>query len=668
MKNLKIGAKLIIGFGAVTLFLLITGITGFLGVYNLEESISNIGLNRIPDLRNLLLINRERWTIRSQTLDVWTYENVPDSQNEYRKILDQKDKSQKIVEEALSDFLKVERQSDRGRMLSAQLERDYRAWREIYVDIDRIINQLSITNDAETKAKLYKEYSEITRRMIPMSNKFGETADLLYANNTENTNKMIEDDISEASFFKVFTVVVMLLGASLAILFSFLIIRNIKGVTTGLSEQVAKLTDAASNGKLDYRADPNTINFEFRPLVEGINSVLDAVIRPLNVAAEYVDRISKGDIPNKITDTYKGDFNNIKNNLNQCIDGLQGLVEANQVISRMSENDLTARVKGQYQGIFAEVKESLNSSLDKMNDIMAQVATTVEQVAMGSQQISDVSQSMSQGATEQASSLQEISSSMTQISAQTKINAENANVSNQLANQSKQTAERGNNEMQNLMRAMGDISESSKSISKIIKVIEEIAFQTNLLALNAAVEAARAGRHGKGFAVVAEEVRNLAARSAKAAKETSEMIENALKKSEVGAEISNKTAEVLAEITNDSVKVADIVAEIAASSNEQALGINQITVGLAQVDKVVQQNTASAEETASSAEELSSQTIMLNNMLNQFKLSGIRQFQVSGRPAAKQLNQAKYHGNQKNMESLSPKDIINLDDEEFGRY
>jgi methyl-accepting chemotaxis protein len=244
-----------------------------------------------------------------------------------------------------------------------------------------------------------------------------------------------------------------------------------------------------------------------------------------------------------------------------------------------------------------------------------------EQISGGADQISDTSQQLSQAATEQASSLEEITSSMTEMGSRTKHNADNAVQVNQLTDQARQVAEKGNSQMRDMVDAMGDINSSAQDISKIIKVIDEIAFQTNLLALNAAVEAARAGQHGKGFAVVAEEVRNLAARSAKAASETATLIEGSVAKAGNGSRIAEDTAGALDEIVTSISKVSDLVGEISASSDEQAQGISQISIGLSQIDEVTQQNTSNAVECAATSEELAAQANDLREMLARFTLS-----------------------------------------------
>jgi len=288
------------------------------------------------------------------------------------------------------------------------------------------------------------------------------------------------------------------------------------------------------------------------------------------------------------------------------------------VLERLAKGDLTFAA---HPRDGADVmRGSLHKVGEDLNRILARILATGEQIAAGSAQVADSSQDLSSAATESASSLEQITASMTEMASQTRLSAENATQANQLANQARQAAEGGDAQMAAMIAAMDEINRSSQSISKIIKVIDEIAFQTNLLALNAAVEAARAGQHGKGFAVVAEEVRNLAARSAKAAQETTELIEGSVKKVESGAQIADRTAESLRRIVQGVGKVTDLVAEIAAAANEQAQGIAQVNMGLGQVDQVNQKNTAVAEESASAAEELSGQARLLREMLGAFVL------------------------------------------------
>jgi methyl-accepting chemotaxis protein len=263
---------------------------------------------------------------------------------------------------------------------------------------------------------------------------------------------------------------------------------------------------------------------------------------------------------------------------------------------------------------------ALQEMVNGLNTMVAEINSASEQIVSGSSQVSDVSQYLSQGATEQAASIEEITSSMEEISGQTRQNSDNAATASKLSQDASRAAATGNNNMQDMVTAMNEINRAGSDISRIIKVIDEIAFQTNLLALNAAVEAARAGQHGKGFAVVAEEVRNLAARSAKAASETSDLIKSSVEKAGNGLRIAEITAESLEQINSGISKVDALVAEISSAAKEQAEGIAQVNEGLSQIDQVTQQNTASAEEGAASAEELSSQAQHLRSLLVKFKV------------------------------------------------
>ena len=486
-------------------------------------------------------------------------------------------------------------------------------------------------------------------------------------------------------------------------------IQSLRSMQRDLNETSAALKE----GQINVRCNTGDLQGAYAELLQGVNQALDSVITPQFEAVEILGEYGRGNLERRLrelpgeqarlteglgnirenlsslieetislgsaaqagdlkkrgsADKFDGGYQQLIEGFNKTLDNVVAPIEeAVACLRMMAEGDLTKRVTGDYKGDHAIMKDAMNETLASLNEVLSHVVAAVDQVNSGAEQVSGASQSLSQGAIHQASSIEQISSTVQELEAQTRDNAENAKRASKSVSQVRTSAETGRARMDVMMHSMDEIQQSSNHIGQIIKVIEDIAFQTNLLALNAAVEAARAGVHGKGFAVVAEEVRNLASRSAKAARETTDLIEESTQKVTKGNQAASETQNALKDIFTGVEEVSEIIEGITTASAEQAEGIQQVTTALGEVDAITQSNSANAEESAAAAEELSGQSFELKGMLERFKLmqsSGGRLLPSAPAERREQIEHqpsVKHDGGKRQ----APADLIQLDDDDF---
>ncbi len=345
-----------------------------------------------------------------------------------------------------------------------------------------------------------------------------------------------------------------------------------------LLEQITVLINAARDGRLDLRADSSRFEGGYRDLLNGVNQMFDTVVAPLS--------------------------------------------EASHVLEVLAARDLSVSMRGNYRGEFQKLKEAMNTAIRNLDEAMKQTAERAEHVASAAVQISSSSQALAAAASEQAASLEEVSSSLQEMTAMAGQSAANAKEATSLSNQSRASLDRGLKSMSQLSSVIDLIKSSADSTAKVVKTIDELAFQTNLLALNAAVEAARAGESGRGFAVVADEVRSLSMRSAEAAKNSAELIEESVRNALAGVNVNRQVAEELNEINGHVQKATQVMEEITAASEQQQLGIKQINMAVEQMKQVTQQTASSSEESAAAATELSQESSDMKQVVRTFQLTG----------------------------------------------
>ncbi|MBU2510207.1 HAMP domain-containing protein [bacterium] len=354
----------------------------------------------------------------------------------------------------------------------------------------------------------------------------------------------------------------------------------------------------------------------------GLTLTITMSLKPLKILTDtIVDVENNVNFSQKISVKTMDEVGQAAIAFNSLADSLRKAIgDVISVMQDISQGDLSQTLPTDGKGEIHKLNLAINESVDLLGQTLRQMSNGSTQITTGAEQLATSSQSLASGASEQASDLEETSAALAEIEMQTDSNKNNALQAQTLSNQALKVIDKSTNQMNDMLLSMSEINNTSSDIAKIIKVIDEIAFQTNLLALNAAVEAARAGKYGKGFAVVAEEVRNLASRSADAARNTTDLIENSTKLIENGVLNADKTAEMLSEIKASVSKIDVSIAEITAASLEQAKGIVEINQSMNQVNQVVQENSSISEETAAASEELNAQALDMQELVSRFKL------------------------------------------------
>ncbi|MFA7091554.1 MAG: methyl-accepting chemotaxis protein [Arcobacteraceae bacterium] len=592
--------------GVLIVGLIIVGFIAWKSANSWANNMHTIGDERVPGLLYLANMNTERMVIRAQTLEVMTLEFNYNAQENFSKIKKQRENSWVIIDENWKKFKALPRASERGRLAVENLGKEYNAWREIYVTLDGLIAKLQNNQDAQTQDALIQEYKKAVALMIPISNTFGASMVEQIDTNVGNTLKMIESATSTADTSEITTIIIVLVIILIGVIFTYMTIafiltslnkvgEGLNGFFAFLNKETTKTTVVQLNTRDEFGQMATMINQNIQKSQESIkhddNFVQDV--------SRFAKEIGAGNLLAKIEkDTPTPSLNELKKILMQMQYDLEHTVARSipmllEVLEKFKNHDFRARFPEPYAKVAVMVNELgeaicelLKQSLDVGKTLENSSTTLINNVNI-----------LNVSTNEAAASLEETAAALEEITSTVISNAQNVTQMTTYSHEVSNSAKKGQELAKNTSDAMDDITLQVNQINEAISVIDQIAFQTNILSLNAAVEAATAGEAGKGFAVVAAEVRNLASRSAEAAKEIKALVEHATAKANHGKSISDEMIKGYEELLGSIHKTIQTIGEIAQASKEQEAGISQINDAVTGLDQQTQQNASIANQT-----------------------------------------------------------------------